>query len=168
MSEKTVNRFFPVPSQDGPVSTSRPGFLQPESTMQSRLRQQILWESVPKYLPIKMPKYLQGSSGDTVTENRCVNTVQEAEGGMIWEKSTETHTSPYVNTPYVNSQWEFAVDTGSSTQCPVTVERGGVGGHGKGVQREGTQVCLWPIHADVWQRPIQYCKAIILQWKRKK
>lgn len=42
MSEKTVNRFFPVPSRDGPVSTSRPGFLQPESTMQSRLRQQVL------------------------------------------------------------------------------------------------------------------------------
>ena len=30
-----------------------------------------------------MPKYLQGSSGDTDTENRRVNTVQEAEGGMI-------------------------------------------------------------------------------------
>ena len=44
-----------------------------------------------------MPKYLQGSSGDTDIENRLVNTVQEAEGGMIWEKSTETHTSPYVN-----------------------------------------------------------------------
>ena len=22
---------------------------------------------------------------------------------------------------------------------------------------------LWVIHADVWQKPIQYCKAIILQ-----
>ena len=30
---------------------------------------------------------------------------------------------------------------------------------------EGTYVCLWLIHADVWQKPIQYCKAIILQLK---
>ena len=32
---------------------------------------------------------------------------------------------------------------------------------------EGTYVYLWPIHADVWQKPSQYCKvrAIILQLK---
>ena len=24
---------------------------------------------------------------------------------------------------------------------------------------------LWPIHVDVWQKPSQYCKAIILQLK---
>ena len=29
----------------------------------------------------------------------------------------------------------------------------------------GTHVYLWPIHADVWQRPSQYCKVIILQMK---
>ena len=29
----------------------------------------------------------------------------------------------------------------------------------------GTHVYLWPIHADVWQRPSQYCKVIILQLK---
>ena len=28
-----------------------------------------------------------------------------------------------------------------------------------------TYVCLWLIHVDVWQRPTQYGKAIILQWK---
>ena len=26
--------------------------------------------------------------------------------------------------------------------------------------------CLWLIHADVWQRPTQYCKALILQLKK--
>ena len=31
--------------------------------------------------------------------------------------------------------------------------------------REGTWVYLWLIHVDVWQKPIQYCKAIILQLK---
>ena len=30
---------------------------------------------------------------------------------------------------------------------------GGVGGF----RREGTHVCLWPIHVDVWQRPLQCC-----------
>ena len=28
---------------------------------------------------------------------------------------------------------------------------------------EGTDVYLWPPHLDVWQRPAQYCKAVILQ-----
>jgi len=31
--------------------------------------------------------------------------------------------------------------------------------------REGTWVYLWLIHVDVWQKPIQYCKEIILQLK---
>ena len=31
--------------------------------------------------------------------------------------------------------------------------------------REGTYVNLWPIHVYVWQKPRQYCKAIILQLK---
>lgn len=29
-----------------------------------------------------------------------------------------------------------------------------------GVQREGTHVCLWPIHVDIWQKLSQYCEAI--------
>ena len=28
---------------------------------------------------------------------------------------------------------------------------------------EGTYVYLWLIHVDVWQKPTQYCKVIILQ-----
>ena len=32
-------------------------------------------------------------------------------------------------------------------------------------EREGTQVKLWLIHADAWQKPTEYCKAIILQLK---
>ena len=39
-----------------------------------------------------------------------------------------------------------------------------VGGRFK---REGTCVYLRLIHVDVWQKPIQYCKAIILQLKKK-
>ena len=33
-------------------------------------------------------------------------------------------------------------------------------------KREGTYVCLWLIHVDAWQKPIQFCKPIILQLKK--
>ena len=32
-------------------------------------------------------------------------------------------------------------------------------------KREGTYAHLWLLHVDVWQKPTQYCKAIILQLK---
>ena len=32
-------------------------------------------------------------------------------------------------------------------------------------RKEGTYVYLWLIHVVVWQKPIQYCKATILQLK---
>ena len=31
------------------------------------------------------------------------------------------------------------------------------------LKRAGTYVYLWLIHVDAWQKPTQYCKAIILQ-----
>ena len=41
---------------------------------------------------------------------------------------------------------------------------GGEGG-GRGFQDGGTHLPPWLIHVDVWQKPSQYCKAIILQLK---
>ena len=32
----------------------------------------------------------------------------------------------------------------------------------------GTYVYLWLIHVDIWQKPTQYCKTIILQLKTNK
>ena len=32
-------------------------------------------------------------------------------------------------------------------------------------EREGISVCVWLIHIDVWQKPTEHCKAIILQLK---
>ena len=32
-------------------------------------------------------------------------------------------------------------------------------------KREGTFVYLWSIHVDLWQKSIQYCKAVIIQLK---
>ena len=34
-------------------------------------------------------------------------------------------------------------------------------------KREGTYIYLWLIHVDVWQKPTQFYKAIILQLKNK-
>jgi len=36
---------------------------------------------------------------------------------------------------------------------------------GGGFRMQGTLVYLWPIHADVWQKPSQYCQVIILKLK---
>ena len=34
-------------------------------------------------------------------------------------------------------------------------------------KREGTYVQLWLLHVDIWQKPTQYCKVVILQLKSK-
>ena len=36
---------------------------------------------------------------------------------------------------------------------------------GREVQERGAYVYLWRIHVDVWQKPTQYCKAIVSQLK---
>ena len=36
---------------------------------------------------------------------------------------------------------------------------------GRDVQERRAYVYLWLIHVDVWQKPTQYCKAIVLQLK---
>ena len=36
---------------------------------------------------------------------------------------------------------------------------------GREVQEGGDILYLWLIHTDAWQKPTQYCKAIILQLK---
>ena len=39
---------------------------------------------------------MQGKKGVTDVKNRLLDIVGEGEGGMIWEKSTEVYTLPYV------------------------------------------------------------------------
>ena len=53
------------------------------------------------------------------------------------------------------------------TQTGALGQPRGVGGGGR-FKREGSCVYLWQIHVDVWQKPTRYCKAIILQLKKKK
>ena len=38
---------------------------------------------------------------------------------------------------------------------------------GERFKREEIYVCLWLVHGDVWQKPTEYYKAIILQLKKK-
>ena len=38
---------------------------------------------------------------------------------------------------------------------------------GRKFKREGTYVYLWLIHVDIWQKPTQYYKVIILQLRIK-
>ena len=75
----------------------------------------------------------------------------------------ETYTLPYLKQRASGNLFD---DVGSSNQALCDNLRGGIGWKvGGRFQREGTYVYLWLIHADVWQKPIQYCKAIILQLK---
>ena len=56
-------------------------------------------------------------------------------------------------------------DSESSSWGSVTTW-GAMGREG-GFKRGGTHVYLWPIHVAVWQKPTQYCKAIISQLRKK-
>ena len=40
-----------------------------------------------------------------------------------------------------------------------------VGVTGERPKKEGAYIYPWLIHADVWQKPTQHCKAIALQLK---
>ena len=106
---------------------------------------------------------LQGSNGDADIENRLLDTVGEGEGGTNGKSSIGTYTLPYAT---LDSQGEFAawrreVKSGAQWQ-PRRVGRGG-----KQQLQEGGDIYiyLWLIHADTWQKPTQYCKATVLQFK---
>ena len=74
----------------------------------------------------------------------------------------ETYRLPYVKQP---ASGNLLCDPGSSTLvlCDSLERWDGVGG-GREVQKGGD---IWLTHADVWQKPTQHCKAIILQVKEK-
>ena len=76
-------------------------------------------------------------------------------GGANRERSTGTHTLPYVRQT-----------RGLQPGLCDNLEEWGAAGGGT-FKREGTSVYLWLIHDDVWQKLTPYCKVIILQLKNK-
>ena len=56
---------------------------------------------------------MQGSKGDADIKDRLLVTVEEGEGGMTGESSSETYTLPHVKC----SQWEFAVGNPKPVLC---------------------------------------------------
>ena len=84
---------------------------------------------------------------------------EEGEGEM-YERVTWKLTLPSVK-QIANGNLLFY--SGNSNRDSVTTQRGGMGREVVGVFRwEETGVNLWLIHVDVWQKPVQYCKTIIL------
>ena len=55
--------------------------------------------------------------------------------------------------------------TGSSAQCSVATQRGGMGWGGVGGKFNMEGIYLWLTHTFVNQKPTQYCKAAVLQLK---
>ena len=95
---------------------------------------------------------------------QTLDTFGEGECGTNWEKSIETYALPYVK--WI-ARWDLLYDTGSSNLVICDIQRGGEWEVGGRFKREEACVYLGLTHADVWQRPTQYCKAIILQLKNK-
>ena len=98
---------------------------------------------------------MQDSKRDTDIKNRVLDYVGEG-GGMIRENNIETWVLPYVKVQV------RCMKHGTQSWCSGTTQRDGVG---RGVQDWGTHVHPWLIHVDVWQKPPQYCKVVILQLK---
>ena len=85
-------------------------------------------------------------------------------GRRGWDELKAGHGNICMTISKTDSQRDLLCAPGSSTQCSVTTKRGGMGWEmGGRFRREATYVNLWLIHVDVWQKPAQYCKAIILQ-----
>ena len=80
---------------------------------------------------------MRDSKRNTDVKNSLLDSVGEGEGGMIWEGSIETCILSYV---------KLIASPGSMHEA-------------------GAHVHPWLIHVDVWQKPQQYCKVIILQLK---
>ena len=114
--------------------------------------------------------FLQGISGDVDTENRLVDTVWEGEGGMNQDSGMEAYVLPYVKEI---ASGNLLYDTRGSNLVPVTTWKGGMGWEvGRQFKTERTPILSHlsesiPMADSVhmWQKPTQYCKAIILQGK---
>ena len=90
-------------------------------------------------------------------------------GRRGWGELREQHWKVCISVCKADSRWEFAVWHRELKRTALWLPGGmGWGGRWEGGSRWGIYVYLWLIHADVWQKSTQYCKAVILQLKTNK
>ena len=110
-----------------------------------------------------MTLYERHSKRDTDVKNRLLDSVGEGEGGMIWENNIETCILPYVKQI---ASLGLMHETGCSGLVPWDDSEGwDVEKVGGGIQDGGHMYTHWLIHVNVWQKLLQYGKAISLQLK---
>ena len=63
---------------------------------------------------------------------------------------------------------DLCVTQGAQPSALLNLEGWDGVGDGREVQEGGTYVSLWLILVDVRQKLVQYCKASIFQWKKKR
>ena len=85
-----------------------------------------------------------------------------------WNDLTEQHWDMYITVCKKQVTSVSSVHHAGHSKCLLWDSPKGSGGEGggRGVQERwggGIHACLWAIHVDVWQKPSQYCKVIILQ-----
>ena len=86
--------------------------------------------------------------------------VEEGEGGTIWDNSIETYTLPYVKQTASGS---LMCDPGNPEPVLCNNLEGRVGREVEaGLKREGTYIYLMPIHIEVWQKQSHNGWVIIL------
>ena len=79
------------------------------------------------------------------------------EDGMDWESSAETYVLSYVKwIASRNLLCDAELKPGALWQCRE------VGWGGREVQKGGNIYVPMVVHMDIWQKPTQHCKAIIL------
>ena len=92
-------------------------------------------------------------------------TYEHSRGWRLGQTENSTEIYPLPNIKQIANE-KLLYNRGGSTWWSVTTQRGGMGWEvGRTFKREGTFVCLWLIYVDIWQKPTQHCKAIILQLK---
>ena len=89
-----------------------------------------------------------------------LDSVGEGEGGVFRENSIETSILSRVNQITIPG-WMH--ETSAQAWCTGKTQRDGMGREAGGGSGWGTHVNPWPIHVNVWQKPLQYFKVISLQ-----
>ena len=99
-------------------------------------------------------------------EKHREQTYGHEERGGESEICGESNMETYITICKIDSQREFAVCLRKLKQglC-INLEGWDGETEGKEVQEGGDIVYVWLIHVDVWQKPTQFCKTIILQLK---